>query len=68
LVDTVFLPMGLQPHSAPPVLSLTLLSWTLWSVQWLAMSFHLFVCQAVAESLRRQLYQAPVIMHFWHPQ
>jgi hypothetical protein len=30
------------------------------SVQWLAVSICLYICQALAEPLRRQLYQAPV--------
>jgi len=34
------------------------------SFQWLAASIHICICQALAESLRRQLYQAPVIMYF----
>nr|AAQ96214.1 LRRGT00001 [Rattus norvegicus]AAS66205.1 LRRG00114 [Rattus norvegicus] len=37
---------------------------SLLSVQWLAASIQLCVCQALAEPLRRQLYQAPVSMHF----
>jgi hypothetical protein len=37
---------------------------TLCSVQWLATSIHLCACQALAEALRRQLYQAPVSKHF----
>jgi hypothetical protein len=34
------------------------------SVQWLAASFLLCVCQALTEPLRRQPYQAPVSKHF----
>ena len=34
------------------------------SVQWLAESIHLCICQALAEPLRRQLYQAAVSRHF----
>jgi hypothetical protein len=34
------------------------------SVQWLAVGIHLCICQALAEPLRRQLYQAPVSKHF----
>jgi len=37
---------------------------TLFFVQWLAVSIHLCICQALAEALRRQLYQAPFGMHF----
>ena len=32
--------------------------------QWVAARIHLCICQALAEPLRRQLYQAPVSMHF----
>ena len=63
LVDVVH-PMGLQTPSAPSVLSLTPPLGTLCSVQWLAESIHFCICQALAEPLRRQLYQAPVSMHF----
>jgi hypothetical protein len=34
------------------------------SVQWLAASIHLHICQALAEPLRRQPYQVPVSKHF----
>jgi hypothetical protein len=34
------------------------------SVQWLAVSICLCFCKALAEPLRRQLYQAPVSKHF----
>ena len=64
LVDIVVLPMELQTPSAPSVLSLTPPLGTLCSVQWLAESIHFCICQALAEPLRRQLYQAPVSMHF----
>ncbi|KRX11800.1 hypothetical protein T07_8521 [Trichinella nelsoni] len=47
--------MGLQTPSAPSVLSLTPPLGTPHSVQWLA---------ALAEPLRRQLYQAAVSKHF----
>ena len=63
MVDIVS-PMGLQTPSAPSVLSLTPPLGTLCSVQWLAASIHLCICQALADPLRRQLYQAPVSMHF----
>ena len=63
LVDIVVLPMGLQTPSAPSVLSLTPPLGTLCSVQWLAVSIHLCICQPLAEPLRRQLYQAPVSIH-----
>jgi hypothetical protein len=53
-----------KPHSTPSVHSLTLPLGTLCSVQWLAASILLYICQALAEPLKRQLYQAPVSMHF----
>ncbi|EAA20179.1 hypothetical protein [Plasmodium yoelii yoelii] len=34
------------------------------SDKWLDVSIHLCICQALAEPLRRQLYQAPVRKHF----
>jgi hypothetical protein len=48
----------------PSVLSLTPPLGSLCSVQWLTASIHLCICQALAEPLRRQLYQAPDSMHF----
>ena len=63
LVDIVFLPMRLQNPSVPSVLSLTPPLGPLCSVQWLAVSIHLFICQALAEPLKRQLFQAPNSMH-----
>ena len=63
LVHIVVSPMGLQTPSAPWLLSLAPPLLTLCSVQWLAESVHLCVCQALAETLRRQLYQAPVSKH-----
>ena len=63
LVDIV-LPMGLQTPFAPSLLSLSPPLGTLWSVQWLASSIHLCICQALEEALRRELYQAPVSVHF----
>ena len=63
LVDSVFLPMGLQIPSAPSVLSLILpLGEPMLSP--MVGCEHLCICQALAESLRRQLYQAPVRKHF----
>ena len=44
--------------SAPSVLSLTPPLGSMCSVRWLAESLHLCICQAQAEPLRRQLYQA----------
>ena len=34
------------------------------SVQWVASSIHLCICQALAEPLRREIYQAPLSKHF----
>ena len=45
------------------VLSLTSPLGTQFSCQWLAASICLRTCQALAEPLRRQLYQAPVSKH-----
>jgi hypothetical protein len=45
LVDTVVLPLELQTPSAPSVLSLTPPLGTPCSVQWLAVSIHLCICQ-----------------------
>jgi hypothetical protein len=47
--------MGVQAPSAPWVLSLAPSLGTLCSVQWLAVSIHFSICQALAEPLRRQL-------------
>ena len=55
--------MGLHTPSALSVPSLSPPSGTLGSVQWLAKSIHLCICQALAEPLRRQVYQAPVSKH-----
>jgi hypothetical protein len=53
LVDIV-LSMGLQTSSSPSVLSLTPPLGTLCSVQWLSSSICPYICQALAEPLRRQ--------------
>jgi hypothetical protein len=55
--------MELPKPSAPWVLSLAPPLGTLCSVQWLAESIHFWFCQALAEPLMRQLYQAPVSKH-----
>jgi hypothetical protein len=55
--------MKLQTPSAPWVLSLAPPLGTLCSVSWLAVNLHFCICQALAEPLRRQLYQAPVSKH-----
>jgi hypothetical protein len=64
VVDIVVLPVGLETPSAPPVLSLTPQLGFQCSVQWLAECVCLCICQALAEPLRRQLYQVPVSKHF----
>jgi hypothetical protein len=51
----------LQTPSTPLVLSLTPSLGILGSVQWMTVSIHFCICQALGESLKRQLYQAPVI-------
>jgi hypothetical protein len=55
--------MGLQTPSAPWVLSLALSLGTLCSVQWMIVSIHFCICQALAELLSGQLYQAGVSKH-----
>ena len=60
LVHIVVPPMRLQTSSAPWVLSLAPSLGTLCSVQWMAVSIYFCICQALAEPLRRQLYQASV--------
>jgi hypothetical protein len=67
MVDIVVLPIGLQTPSAPSGLSLTPPLGTLCSVPCLADSIHLCICQALAEPLRRQLYQAPVSKYLLAP-
>jgi hypothetical protein len=64
LVDIVVIPMGLQTPSPPTVLYLTPPLGTLCSVEWFAASILLFICQGLAEPLRRKLYQAPFSTHF----
>jgi hypothetical protein len=64
MVDIFVLPMCLQTPSAPSVLSLIPPLGTPCSVQWLAASIRLCICQALAEPLRGQLYQAPFSNHF----
>jgi hypothetical protein len=51
--------MGLQTPSVPWVLSLDPSLGTLCSVQWMAVMIHFCISEALAESLRQQLYQAP---------
>ena len=52
--------MGLQTPPVPWVLSLAPSLGALSSVQWMAVGIHFYICQALAEHLRGQLYQAPV--------
>jgi hypothetical protein len=52
--------MGLETTSASWVLSLAPSWGTLCSVQWMAVSVHFCLCQALTELLIRHLYQAPV--------
>ena len=66
LVHIVVPPIGLQNPSASWVVSLAPSLGTLCSVQWLAVSIHFCICQALAEPLKRQLYQAPVSMLFFY--
>jgi hypothetical protein len=58
LVHIVVPPMGLQTQtpSTPWVLPLG----TMCLVQWMAVSIIICICQALAEPLRKQLFQAPV--------
>ena len=58
LVHIVVPPMGLQTPSAPWVLSLAHQDPVLSPME--AVSIHICICQALAEPLRRQLYQVPV--------
>jgi hypothetical protein len=58
LFHIVVPPMGLQNPSGPWILSIDPSLGTPCSVQWLAVSIHFCICQALADSLRRQLYQA----------
>jgi hypothetical protein len=53
-------PIGLQTPSTPWVLSLAPSLGTLCSFQWMIVSIHVCICQALAELLRKQLYQSPV--------
>jgi hypothetical protein len=64
LVHIVVPSIGLRTASAPWVLSLAPPLGRLCSVQRMAVSIYLCICQALAEPLRRQPYQAPVNMHF----
>ena len=59
MIDLV-LPIVLKTPSVPSVLSLNPPLGSLCSVQYLAASIYLYICQALAEPLRRQIYQAPI--------
>jgi hypothetical protein len=63
LVHIIVPPMELQTPSTPWVLSLTSSLGTLCFVQWMAVSIHVCICQALTEPLRSQLYQAPISKH-----
>jgi hypothetical protein len=63
-VDIVVLPRGLQTPSDPSVLSLAPPLWSPCSVQWLAVSIFIFICQSLPEAIWRQLYQALVSKYF----
>ena len=67
-VDTVAPSMGLQTPLAPSVPSPSPPSGTPTTVQWLAESFCLCICQALAEPLRRQPYCLPSASTSRHPQ
>jgi hypothetical protein len=60
----LFFLWGCKPLQLLQSFSLTPPLETPWSVQWLAVSIHLCICQALVEPLRRQLYQSPVSMCF----
>ena len=60
LVHIVAPPMGLQTPSGPWVFSLAPSLWTLCFDEWMAVSIHFCICQALEEPCRRQLYQLPV--------
>jgi hypothetical protein len=63
LVHIVVPPMGLQTPSAPWILSLAPSLGILYSLQWMAVSIHLCICEALEEPLRRQQHQAPISKH-----
>jgi hypothetical protein len=63
LVHTVVPPMRLQTPSDPLVLSRASPMGTQCSAQWMDVSLHLCICQALAKPLRRQLYQALISKH-----
>ena len=60
LVNIAVPTMGRQAPSAPCVLSPAPPLGNLCLVQWLAESTNIYICQVLVETLRTQLYQAPV--------
>jgi hypothetical protein len=60
LVHIVVPPRGMQTPSAPWVLSLAPSLGALCSTQWMIVSINFCICQALAEPINRQLYQAPI--------
>ena len=64
MVNTLASPMGLHTPSAPFSLFSNSSIKVPSSVQWLAESICLCICQSLADPLRRQPYQAPVSKHF----
>ena len=64
LIDIVFLSMRLQTPSAPTVLALTSLLGSPCSIQCLAVYICICIGHNLAETLRGQLYQAPVSQYF----
>jgi hypothetical protein len=63
LVHIVVPPMGFQTPSAPWVLSLAPLLGIVCSIQWMTVSIHFCICQALTEPLRRQPFQFPFSKH-----
>ena len=51
----IVLPMGLQPPLSPSALPLA----SLGSVQWLAVSIHIYIGQVLVELFRQEPFQAP---------
>jgi hypothetical protein len=68
LVDTVVLPMGFQIPSAPLVLFLTPSMGILSSVQWLAVSIRLCICQALQSLSGDSYIRLLSASTSWHPQ
>jgi hypothetical protein len=64
LVDIVVLSVGLQTPLAPSVLPLTPSIGILMLSRWLTLCICICIGQALAQSIRGQLYQSPVIKYF----